>query len=137
MHEFAQRFADAWAHPTPDGLVALLHDDVVLRQPHLPPIRGKAAAHREMRRLLHWLPELHGIVDRASGDDQVLYIEWRMKRSRSSHDTIPAVDRFFLRDGLGAERVVYFDQLRLIRQVLAHPGLWPGYVRYRYGADPA
>lgn len=136
MHEFAQRFADAWAQPTPDRLVALLHDDIVLRQPHLPAIRGKAAALREMRRLLHWLPELHGIVERARGDDEVLYIEWRMKRSRGSNDAIPAVDRFFLRDGLAAERVVYFDQLRLMRQVLANPGLWAGYVRYRYGADP-
>lgn len=137
MHQFAQRFAEAWAQPTPERLVALLHDDVVLRQPHLPAIRGKTAAQREMRRLLHWLPELHGIVDRTAGDDRVLYIEWRMKRSRSSRDAVPAVDRFFLRDGLAAERVVYFDQLRLMRQVLANPGLWPGYMRYRYGADPA
>ncbi|GEM_PF-3428349 len=42
--DFAQQFADAWATPTPEGLVALLHPDVTLLQPHLPPIHGKQAA---------------------------------------------------------------------------------------------
>lgn len=133
MHEFARQFADAWADPTPERLVALLHPEIVLLQPHLPPIRGKAAALAEMQRLFKWLPELHGVVDRASGDDSVIFIEWRMKRSRSSNDVIPAVDRFLLRDGLALERIVYFDQVRLIRQVLAHPGLWPGFFKYRFG----
>ena len=27
MHEFAERFAEAWARPTPEGLVALLCED--------------------------------------------------------------------------------------------------------------
>ena len=60
MHPFAERFAEAWARPTPERLVAILHDDVTLLQPHLPPIRGKAAAFDELRHLLTWLPELHG-----------------------------------------------------------------------------
>ena len=47
-----------------------------------------------------------------------------------------APDAGTIRTGTGLE-LVYFDQLRLIRQVLANPGLWPGYFRYRYGADPA
>jgi hypothetical protein len=40
VSDFADKFARAWAQPTPDTLVALLHDDVVLLQPHRPPIRG-------------------------------------------------------------------------------------------------
>lgn len=41
---FIAAFTAAWATPSPERLVALLAEDVVLRQPHLPPIRGRAAA---------------------------------------------------------------------------------------------
>ena len=131
MHEFAERFAEAWARPTPEGLVALLCEDVVLRQPHLPAIRGRDAARHELSRLLRCLPELHGEIDRASGDDQTVFIEWRMKPLRNARTAIPAVDRFLLRDGLGSERTVYFDQLAMLRSVLRHARLWPGFLRYR------
>ena len=62
MHPFAAAFADAWSAPTPDRLVALLHPDVTLLQPHLPPVRGRDAAHAELQRLLRWMPDLHGEV---------------------------------------------------------------------------
>ncbi|MES0873385.1 nuclear transport factor 2 family protein [Sinimarinibacterium thermocellulolyticum] len=130
MHAFAERFADAWARPTPARLVALLHDDIVLRQPHLPAIRGRAAASSAMSKLLRCLPELHGEVDRASGDANAVFIEWRMKPLRDTTTAIHAVDRFILRDGLAAERTVYFDQLAMRRSVLRHPRLWSGFVRY-------
>ena len=132
---FAEQFAAGWAAPTPERLVALLTDDVVLYQPHLPPLRGKAAALAEFRRLFRWLPGLHGEVHRARGADGVLYIEWTMRFPLGGAVVpIPAVDRFYLRDGLGAERTVYFDQLPLIAGVLRHPSEWPGYVRYRFGS---
>src|SRR5262247_3825458 len=75
---FAQRFAAAWKQPTLDRLLPLLHPDVVMYQPHLPPIRGKAAASQEFARLLRWLPNLYGVVDRFRGAQGVLFIEWRM-----------------------------------------------------------
>jgi hypothetical protein len=130
---FAEQFAAGWATPTAERLVTLLTDDVVLFQPHLPPLRGKAAALAEFRRLFRWLPRLHGEVHRARGSDGVVYIEWTMRFpfGRAVVD-IPAVDRFFLRDGLGAERTVYFDQLPLMAGVLRHPSEWPGYLRYRF-----
>lgn len=131
---FIAAFADAWTRPTPERLVALLAEDVVLYQPHLPPIRGRAAARAEFRRLFRWLPGLHGEVLRGCGSGELAFIEWRMRTplGRSVLD-IPAVDRFRLRDGLGIERVVYFDQMRMILGVLRHPGAWPGFLRYRFG----
>jgi len=131
---FIAGFTAAWSAPTPERLVALLHDDVVLHQPHQPPIRGRAAAREEFRRLFTWLPALRGEVDRASGADGIVFIEWRMQfpLGRSGVE-IPAVDRFALRDGLGVERVVYFDQIPLIAGVLMHPTAWPGFLRYRLG----
>lgn len=132
--EFARCFAEAWAAPVPERLVELLHPDVVLYQPHLPPIRGRAAALGEFRRLFRWLPGTHGRVDRACGSDGVLFIEWLMMFPIGKKGVcIPAVDRFFLQGGLGIERTVFFDQTPLLAAVLARPQLWPGFVRYRLG----
>lgn len=129
---FSGRFAEAWANPTPERLVALLHPDVLLRQPHRPPVRGKPAALEEFRRLFAWLPGLHGVIDRAVDAGDIVFIEWRMQMPVGSDIiSIPAVDRFRLKDGLGFERVVYFDQMALVAALARHPRLWPGYVRYR------
>lgn len=114
--------------------MALLHPDVVLYQPHLPPIRGREAALREFRRLLAWLPTFHGAVTRWSESGGHVFIEWKMQLPLGGRTiSIPAVDRFLVRDGLGMERVVYFDQLRLIAAVAGHPRLWAGYLKYRFG----
>ncbi|MGH7893922.1 MAG: nuclear transport factor 2 family protein [Candidatus Binatia bacterium] len=135
-HAFAEAFEEAWSAPTAERLVALLHPDVVLLQPHLPPIRGRENALREFRRLFAWLPGLHGAVERSSGSDELVFIEWQMKLPVGRGTVgIHAVDRFLLKGGLGIERAVYFDQLALIRTVLAHPRLWPGYAKYRLGSE--
>lgn len=131
--EFAERFAAGWAAPTAERLAALLCEDVVLCQPHLPPLRGKEAALAEFRRLFTWLPGLHGQVHRARGADGVVFIEWTMRFPIGRGVAIDAVDRFLLRDGLGAERTVYLDQLPLIAGVLRAPRAWSGYLRYRFG----
>jgi hypothetical protein len=131
---FASRFEAAWKEPTPDSLTALLAEDVVLLQPHLPPIRGKAAAHAEFSRLFAWIPGTHSVVLNSSETEGVVFIEHELRFPVGSRTIrLPAVDRFVLRNGLGAERVVYFDQARLILGVLKHPSLWPGYLRYRFG----
>ncbi len=130
--EFAGRFARAWAAPTAERLTALLHDDVVLYQPHRPPIRGKAAARAEFAHLLRCVPGFHGKTQRSWGADGVAFIEWRMIL-QWGHKGIPALDRFVVREGLGVERVVYFDQLALLAAVLTHPRLWAGFLRYRFG----
>lgn len=131
---FASRFADAWAAPTPQRLADLLHPDVVLYQPHLPPIRGRDSAMREFERLFAFLPGLHGEVDLACESGDVVFIEWRMKFPVGGRAAeIRAVDRLFLRDGLVIERAVYFDQVAMMRAVVAHPAMWRRYARYRLG----
>ena len=132
---FADRFAQAWSQPTPEKLAALLHPEVLLRQPHRPPVRGRQAAIEDFRRLFAWLPALHGEVDRAAEEDGWVFIEWRMKATVGREVlVIPAVDRFRVENGVGIERVVYFDQLALAATLVRHPGLWPGYVRYLAGS---
>lgn len=131
---FAMQFAEAWSAPTPERLTALLDENVVLLQPHAAPIRGKAAAHREFRRLLAWVPGLHGVVTRSSENGEIVFIEWVMRLPvGATVIEIPAVDRFRVRNGLGVERVVYFDQARMAAAVLRRPVLWAGFLRYRLG----
>ena len=131
---FAEQFAEAWAAPTPERLAALLHDDVVLYQPHAAPMRGKQAALREFRRLLAFASALHGKVIRSSQAGDTVFIEWIMRLpAGDAVIEIPAVDRFRVEGGLGVERVVYFDQLAMAAAVLRHPRLWTGFARYRLG----
>jgi len=131
---FIAAFTAAWHAPSAERLVALLHEDVVLRQPSQPPIHGRAAALADFRRLFAWLPALRGEVDRAHGADGLVFLEWRMLFPFGRHGlTLRAVDRFLLRDGLAIERAVYFDQVPLIAAVLTHPAHWLGFVRYRAG----
>jgi predicted SnoaL-like aldol condensation-catalyzing enzyme len=129
---FADEFAAAWSAPTPERLARLLHEDVVLRQPHRPTIHGKAAAIRDFTQLLAWLPTLHGRVVRSAASGEFVFIEWQLRIPvGDAVIVVPAVDRFRLESGLVRERVVYYDQAGFMLAVLAHPSLWAGYVRYR------
>jgi hypothetical protein len=61
-----------------------------------------------------------------------VFIEWRMQLPVGNGlVSIPAVDRFRIVDGLGIERVVYFDQMALATALLKHPSLWLSFVKYR------
>ena len=134
MQTFSERFAQAWRQPSAQGLAELLTDDVVLYQPQLPPIRGKAAAIAEFERLFAWLPGTYSETRHWREDETVALIEHVLHfPAGKGYIRIPAVDRFILEDGLAKERVVYFDQMRLIGGVLRHPSLWPGFLKYRFG----
>lgn len=133
-HPFARAFAEAWSKPTPERLVALLAPDVVLRQPHRPPIHGIEAAQRELGALLRWLPGLHGERFSAEGSTETVFIEWTLVIPvRRGGLRVTAVDRFTLRGALGVERVVFFDPVPLYRAVALRPWRWPGFLRYRFG----
>src|SRR5438874_1045028 len=130
--DFVRRFTEAWSAPTSEGLVALLHREVVLLQPHLPPIHGRDAALDDFERLLRWLPGLRGEVERWSGSNGLLFIEWELKFPLGRGVSIPMVDRFRLVSGLCLEREVYFDQLPLVTAVLTNPQEWFGFLGYRF-----
>lgn len=135
---FSECFAEAWERPTAEGLGALLAEDILLVQPHLPPIRGRDAAIREFGRLFSWLPGTHSEVVRWLEGSDVALIEHVLHFPvGSSFIRIPAVDRFTLKDGLAVERVVYFDQVPLVLGVLGHPSLWLGFIKYRFGRGSA
>lgn len=131
---FSERFTATWQNPTAHKLGELLADDIVLYQPHMTPIKGKQAAVQEFERLLNWLPGTHSVVKCWREDEEIALIEHELNFPFGNKCIkLPAVDRFILADGLARERVVYFDQVRLITAVLKHPSKWKGYFDYRFG----
>lgn len=120
--DFVRRFSEFWRDPDPDRLGELLCADVRLVQPLAPETRGLRAAQAGFRRLFAGLPDLRGTVDRWSGDDDCVFIEFRLHATIGARRVEwPAVDRFFLDRAKATERVSYFDGLPLLLRLLASP----------------
>jgi ketosteroid isomerase-like protein len=127
--DFVRRFEQAWAQSSADALVELLTDDVVLRQPSLPDTVGKAAAHAAFTRLFDAFPGLTAEVHRWAAQGDLVFIEFTLTCEFGGRPlSWPAVDRFFLRDGMIAERVNYADGGKLMVEILKRPRGWRGLV---------
>jgi ketosteroid isomerase-like protein len=123
--EFVNRFERAWAGSSADALVELLTDDVVLKQPSMPDTVGKAAAHEAFTRVFRAFPGLTATVHRWAADGDLVFIEFTLSGEFGGRRlSWPAVDRFFLRDGLIAERVNYADGGRLFAEIVKRPRGW-------------
>jgi ketosteroid isomerase-like protein len=123
--EFVTKFADFWDDPSPQRLPELLHPNVVLVQPLARPMIGTKAAQAEFQRFLCCLPDLRGRVDRWCGDDDLVFIEFRLHARIGRKDIDwPNVNRLVLRDGKAIERVTYFDPLAILPTLLRHPSIW-------------
>jgi ketosteroid isomerase-like protein len=123
--EFVQRFEQAWSRSSAEALVELLTDDVVLKQPSLPNIVGKAAAHRAFTQVFQAFPGLTATVHRWAANGDVVFIEFTLGGEFGGRRlSWPAVDRFFLRDGLIAERVNYADGGKFFIEILKRPRGW-------------
>lgn len=120
--DFVRRFAAYWRAPDPDRLPELLTEDVHLVQPLSPATHGMAAARAGFRRLIAQFPDINAVVDRWSGDDRYVFIEFRLRATigRSVVEW-PAVDRFTMRGAKASERVSYFDSLPLVGKLMRHP----------------
>jgi SnoaL-like domain len=129
---FVERFADGWAGPHPDRLLALLDRDVRLVQPLSPPVTGRAAAAREIfGPIFRFLPDLRLSVVRWSAAGDVVFIEWTASATLGT-GTLgwSGVDRFLLgADGSALERVAWFDPAPLVAAILRHPSCWWRFVR--------
>jgi steroid delta-isomerase-like uncharacterized protein len=122
---FVKRFELAWARSNADALVELLADDVVLKQPSMPDIVGKEAAREAFSRIFRAFPGLKVEVHRWAADGDLVFIEFTLTGEFGGRPiSWPAVDRFFMRDGLVAERVNYADGGRLFAEILKRPRGW-------------
>ena len=127
-----EQFTAAWAHPRAEKLVELLHPDCLLLQPVTRPIRGREAARAEFAKLLGWLTDLRGTVDRSAVDGDLALVAWRLHFTLGGAPyELRIVDRLVVEDGLIREREAYYDSLALMLAVLRRPRAWLGYLRYR------
>lgn len=123
---FVAGFQHFWRTPSLEGFSLLLSPDVTLMQPLAPIMRGLAEGREVFRKLFAWLPNLHGIVDRWSAQDNIIFIEFRLRATIGGRPfEWPVVDRFVLRaDGMATERVSYFDPLPLLFASISRPSCW-------------
>src|SRR5882757_872322 len=77
--QFVTKFANFWNKPSPQRLPELLHPDVVLVQPLAPRTVGIKAAQAQFQRFRYCLPGLRGDVEHWSGNEDLVFIEFRLQ----------------------------------------------------------
>jgi hypothetical protein len=123
---FVERFAAAWADPSPERLNGLLHPDVRPVQPMEGEVRGHAGTTAMWRRTFGLIPDLRGDVEGWAERDGFLVVSIRLHGTlgRRRVEWISS-DHITLEGGLVRERVAYFDPLPLVGAVLRSPSVWP------------
>jgi limonene-1,2-epoxide hydrolase len=123
--EFVARFADAWRTADLDKHEALWREDIVLVQPLLPNVRGKAGCRAAFARLFALVPDLHAVVHRWGASDDAIFVEFTLRGTFGAREqSWDPIDRFTLVDGLIAERVSYFDATPLALTIARRPTGW-------------
>jgi len=129
---FVDGFAEAWGSSDIEKLLALLADDVTLKQSLLPTTVGKPAAREAFSRLFTAFPGLRATVHDWAASGDVVFISFTLSCDFGGRElSWPAVDRFVLRDGLAAERINYFDPMQLLIGILRRPRGWRNLARAR------
>jgi hypothetical protein len=119
---FVERFAAAWADPSPEALSVLLHPEGRLIQPLEPEIRGRAAVEASWRRNFALIPDLRGEVLRWAASDDLLVIEVQLSGTIGGRRVVwISSDHIRLEDGLVKERVAHFDPTPLVGALLRSP----------------
>jgi SnoaL-like domain len=131
--DFARRFAEFWAAPSPEDLGSVLAPRVRLVAPMTPTTHTLEEGERSFAELLELIPNLTGEVHRWGATADGVLIEFTLS-GNAGGGTISwqAVDRFLLgEDGLATERISYFDSTPVALTVARRPLAWPGFARLR------
>jgi len=114
--EFVRRFASFWEAPTPEGLAAVLADNVRLEAPTMPTTHTLKDAQDVWAGMLELMPDLTATVHRWGATDDGVLVEFTLSGTLPAGPiSWPAVDRFVIGDdGLATERVGYFDSAPVV-----------------------
>jgi hypothetical protein len=131
--DFARRFAEFWAAPSPDLLGDLLAEDVRLVAPMTPVTHNLADGKRAFATIFDLIPDLTAEVHGWGATESGVLIDFTLSGSAGGAPiSWAAVDRIAIgEDGLATERVSYFDSLPLILALARRPRAWPGFLRSR------
>jgi hypothetical protein len=131
--DFARRFGEYWAAPTPEGLDSVLAERVRLVAPLTPVTETLEEGRRAFSDLLELIPDLTARVNRWGPTPDGVLIEFTLSGTAGGRPiSWDAIDRFVIGpDGLATERVSYFDSAPLVLTVLRRPRTWRGFVRSR------
>jgi hypothetical protein len=137
--DFARRFADFWAAPAPERLGELLSEDVRLIAPMTPTTHTLADGERAFATIFGLVPDLTGEVHCWGATADGVLIEFTLSGTAGGAPIEwHAVDCIAIgEDGLGTERVSYFDSLPLILTAARRPRVWPGFLRSRLAGSRA
>lgn len=125
LESFVAAFARGWQEPGPGVWDDLLDEQIVLRQPLLPDLVGRAALNEEYGRLVGLVPDLQGEVLRWAATGEALLIEMRLTGTVGGHHLeLALVDRLVLHGGRVTARQAYFDPVPLALRLLRHPSIW-------------
>lgn len=132
---WVEAFTEGWRAPAGSDAFAehfedWFTDDVRMVQPQLPTAVGKAAFRESFRSAFELIPDLHATVRDWAARGDTVFIEFTLEGTLGGRKvSVPAVDRFTLRDGLVAERVAHFDPAPMLRAVATSPRAWPRFLR--------
>lgn len=129
--DFARRFAEFWAAPSPDRLATVLSSNVRLVAPMTPTTHTLEEGQRVFADLFELIPDLTGEVHRWGATEDGVLIEFILSGTTGGGPiSWHAVDRFTLGDdGLATERISYFDPNRIALTIARRPRAWPGFAR--------
>jgi ketosteroid isomerase-like protein len=119
--DFVARFAEFWRPPVRLERVAnLLHPDARLITPGLPDVLGVDGAIASFEQVFALVPDFSVEPLAWRGDREMVFIELRLTGTVGGQRlSIPAIDRFLLRDGKATERVSFFDRSQFAAAVEA------------------
>lgn len=131
--DFARRFTDFWAAPAPERLGELLAEDVRLIAPMTPTTHTLADGERAFAAIFGLVPDLTAEVHGWGATEDGVLIDFTLSGTAGGAPIEwHAVDRIAIgADGLGTERVSYFDSLPLVLTLARRPRAWPGFLRSR------
>lgn len=129
--DFAARFAEFWAAPSPERLDAVLAPQVRLVAPMTPATDTLEEGKRTFADLLELIPDLTAEVHRWGATADGVLIEFVLTGTTGGRPiSWHAVDRFVLdEDGLATERISYFDSAPIALTVARRPRVWPRFAR--------